>query len=40
MPFAAHLTAINLFSQSIDTTTDKLRVGVMDSLSLSKKLKN
>lgn len=40
MPFAAHLTAVNLSSQSIDTTTDKLRVGVMDSLSLSEKLKN
>jgi hypothetical protein len=40
MPFAAHLTAINLSSQSIDSTTDKLNVGVMDSLSLSDKLKN
>lgn len=40
MPFAAHLTAVNLSSQSIDSTTDNLRVGVMDSLSLSKKLKH
>ena len=39
MPFAAHLTAVNLSSQSIESTTDKLRVGVMDSLSLSEKLK-
>lgn len=38
MPFAAHLTAVNLSSQSIKTTTEKLRVGIMDSLSLSKKL--
>lgn len=40
MPFAAHLTAVNLSSQSIETTTEKLNVGVMDSLGLSNKLKN
>lgn len=39
MPFAAHLTAVNLSSQSIESTTDRLKVGVMDSLSLSEKLK-
>ena len=39
MPFAAHLTAVNLSSQSIETTTDNLNVGVMDSLSLAGKLK-
>jgi len=40
MPFAAHLTAVNLSSQSIESTTDKLKIGVMDSLSLCNKLKN
>ena len=39
MPFAAHLTAINLSSMNIETATDNLNVGVMDSLSLSNKLK-
>ena len=39
MPFAAHLTAINLSSMNIETPTDNLNVGVMDSLSLSNKLK-
>lgn len=39
MPFAAHLTAVNLSSQSIETTTESLNVAVMDSLSLSKELK-
>ncbi|MDI9615139.1 N-6 DNA methylase [Methanothermobacter sp.] len=38
MPFATHLTAVNLSSQSIKTTTERLKVGVVDSLSLSKKL--
>lgn len=40
MPFAAHLTAINLSSMNIETPSDNLNVGVMDSLSLSNKLKN
>ena len=40
MPFAAHLTAINLSSMNIQTPTDKLNVGVMDTLSLSKHFKN
>ena len=40
MPFAAHLTAINLSSMNIETPTDNLNVGVMDSLSLSNKLKS
>ena len=40
MPFAAHLTAINLSSMDIETPTDKLNVGVMDTLSLSKHFKN
>lgn len=39
MPFAAHLTAVNLSSQSIETTTESLNVAVMDSLSLSKEFK-
>lgn len=39
MPFASHLSAVNLSSQSIDTT-DKLQIGIMDSLSLSNKFKN
>lgn len=39
MPFAAHLTAINLSSMNIETPTDNLNVGVMDSLSLSNKIK-
>ena len=40
MPFAAHLTAINLSSMNMKTPTDSLNVGVMDTLSLSKHLKN
>lgn len=40
MPFAAHLTAINLSSMNINAPTDKLNVGVMDTLSLSKHFKN
>ena len=40
MPFATHLTAVNLSSQSIETTTESLNIAVMDSLSLSKELKN
>lgn len=32
MPFAAHLTAIHLSSQNFEATTDKLRIGVKDSL--------
>lgn len=40
MPFAAHLTAINLSSMNIETPTDNLNVGVMDTLSLSKHFKN
>jgi len=40
MPFAAHLTAINLSSMNINTATDMLNVGVMDTLSLSKHFKN
>jgi len=36
MPFAAHLTALNLSSQTISARTDFLRVGVMDSLDLAK----
>lgn len=34
MPFASHLTAVNLSSQNIEITTNKLRVGVYDSLEL------
>jgi len=37
MPFAAHLTAVNLSSQTITATTDYLRVAVGDSLELSNK---
>jgi len=40
MPFAAHLTAINLSSMNMKTATDSLNVGVMDTLSLSKHLQN
>jgi len=32
VPFAAHLTAIHLASQNLKATTDKVRVGVKDSL--------
>ena len=39
MPFASHLTAINLSSMNIDTPTDNLNVGVMDTLSLSRHFK-
>lgn len=38
MPFASHLTAVNLSSQHIEVTTNKLRVGVMDSLDLQENL--
>lgn len=37
MPFAAHLTAVNLSSQSLRETTDRLRVAIQDSLDLSGK---
>ena len=40
MPFAAHLTAINLSSMNIETPTDQLNVGVMDTLSLSRHFRN
>jgi len=32
MPFAAHLTAIHLAAQNFTATTDKVRVGIKDSL--------
>lgn len=32
MPFATHLTAVNLSSQYMETTSDILRIGVSDSL--------
>jgi len=34
MPFASHLTAINLASQNLNVTTNKVRVGSCDSLLL------
>ena len=39
MPFAAHLTAINLSSQKLEEPTDILRVVVQDSLDLAPQLK-
>jgi len=38
MPFACHLTAVNLSSQNPRTTTNKLRVATINSLSLQGKL--
>jgi hypothetical protein len=35
MPFAAHISAVNLSSQSFEVKTDKLKIAVMDSLKLS-----
>ncbi len=37
MPFAAHITAVNLSSQTITAKTNRMRVGVGDSLALSNK---
>ncbi|RLG16713.1 hypothetical protein DRN69_00065 [Candidatus Pacearchaeota archaeon] len=39
MPFAAHLTAINLATQNIEQETNVVRVAVGDSLELAKKLR-
>ncbi|MEM3385318.1 MAG: N-6 DNA methylase [Nitrososphaeria archaeon] len=39
MPFACHLTAINLALQRLEQTTDLVRVARMDSLDLAAKLK-
>ncbi len=36
MPFAAHMTALNLTLQSIEETTDRTRVGLYNSLQLSR----
>jgi hypothetical protein len=38
MPFAAHLTAINLSAQHLETTTNFLRIACMDSLELAPQL--
>ena len=38
MPFACHLTAVNLSAQNPQITTNKLRVAVQDSLSLQSSL--
>lgn len=37
MPFAAHITAVNLSSQTITSKTNHMRVGVGDSLDISSK---
>jgi len=39
MPFAAHLSAINLTMQNIEEQTNTLRIATMDSLELAKSLK-
>ncbi|HID27757.1 MAG TPA: hypothetical protein EYP22_08085, partial [Methanosarcinales archaeon] len=36
MPFASHLTAVNLCAQTINVTTNFLRIAVFDSLDFSK----
>jgi predicted RNA methylase/frataxin-like iron-binding protein CyaY len=40
MPFAAHLTAINLSAQHLEATTNFLRIACMDSLELAPQLKS
>ena len=40
MPFACHLTAVNLSAQNPHVTTNKLRVAVQDSLSLQNAIKS
>jgi len=40
MPFAAHLTAINLTMQNIEEQTNTLRIATMDSLELAEILKS
>jgi type I restriction-modification system DNA methylase subunit len=40
MPFAAHLTAINLSAQHLEATTNFLRIACMDSLELASQLKS
>jgi len=40
MPFACHLTAVNLSAQNPHVTTNKLRVAVQDSLSLQDAVKS
>lgn len=40
MPFACHLTAVNLSAQNPHVTTNKLRVAVQDSLSLQNAVKS
>jgi len=40
MPFAAHLTAINLSAQRLEATTNFLRIACMDSLELAPQLKS
>jgi len=39
MPFAAHLTAVNLSSQTISVTTNDLRISINDSIEFAKQLK-
>lgn len=39
MPFAAHITTLNLTSQDIELETNIVRIATMDSLSLAKSLK-
>ena len=40
MPFAGHITTINLTMQNIEQETNIVRIGCRDSLSLAKNLKN
>jgi len=40
MPFAAHITTINLTTQNIEQQTNTVRVGIADSLQIAKSLKS